>query len=284
MFKIAVLSGKGGTGKTLVSTNLANVIANSRRVHLLDCDVEEPNSHLFFDVEYFDEFVVNILLPVVNQDECNHCRKCTEACEFGAIMASPTKTVVFEALCHGCGLCTMVCPTKAISEVDKTIGIVKKGRVGDSNLAYSMGLLNIGEPSGVRIIRELKKQTSEKDEIIILDSPPGASCPVVETLRGADFAILVTESSPFGMHDLLIALDVVRDMKIPVGVIINRYDERFTEMEKELKDKQIPVLMKIPFDKQIAKIYSEGQLFTEYISQWYTEFERLANLLTEGKL
>ncbi len=279
--KIAVLSGKGGTGKTLVSTNLSNVLSKKYITQLLDCDVEEPNSHIFFDVKYDTEKTVEMLLPVVDNTACIRCGECAKACQFGAISSFKTGTIVFESLCHGCGLCAMVCPVNAISEKPKSMGKIKYGKIKD-NFYFGMGLLNIGEPSGVKVIRELKSGMKKNAEITILDSPPGASCPVVETLRKMDYAILVTESTPFGLHDLKVALRVIEDMKIPCGVVINRYDPFFKEMEEYLQFKHIPVLMKIPFDREIAIHYSKGELFTEFMPKYKKEFEFMFEKIKEA--
>lgn len=278
--KIAVLSGKGGTGKTLVSTNLSNVLSEKYVTQLLDCDVEEPNSHIFFNVEYDTEKTVEMLLPVVDNTSCIRCGECAKACQFGAISSFKTGTIVFESLCHGCGLCAMVCPVNAISEKPKPMGKIQYGKI-DDNFYFGMGLLNIGEPSGVKVIRELKSGMKNA-EVTILDSPPGASCPVVETLRKMDYAILVTESTPFGLHDLKVALRVVEDMKIPCGVVINRYDPFFKETEEYLKFKHIPVLMKIPFDREIAVHYSKGELFTEFMPKYKKEFEFMFEKIKEA--
>ena len=272
--KIAVLSGKGGTGKTLVSTNLAYTASKKNKVQLLDCDVEEPNSHIFFNIYYDKEKTVEMLLPVVDNTSCIRCGKCAEACQFGAISSFATGTMIFESLCHGCGLCAKVCPVNCISEKPKSMGIVKFGKT-EEKIDFGMGLLNIGEPSGVRVIRELKKEIKDDADVVILDSPPGASCPVVETLRKTDFAIMVTESTPFGLHDLKIAMKVAEDMGIPHGVIINRYDSGFKEIEEYLEFKHIPILMKIPFDKNIALHYSKGELITKTIKGYEAKFNEM---------
>ncbi len=271
--KIAVLSGKGGTGKTTVATNLAYALSEKMRVQLLDADVEEPNDHLFFDVDFHHEETVEILIPVVDKDKCILCGVCARECQFGAINVFQNGIFVFENLCHGCGVCKMVCPVDAITERPKVIGYVKIGRA--DGMGFGMGLMNIGEPSGVRIIRQLKKHVDENADVVVIDSPPGTSCPVVESLRGADFAILVTESSPFGLHDLKLAISMVREMKIPMGVVINRYDPSFEDLEVYLEEENIPVLMRIPFDPKIAKLYSSGTIFSRKLKDWREKFLKL---------
>lgn len=275
---IAVLSGKGGTGKTTIATNLAWTLSRATPVQLLDADVEEPNSHLFFEVKFEYEEQVLLLLPKVNKDKCTLCGECARVCQFGAISVFKTGVMVFDSLCHGCGACSIICPTKAIYEVPKEIGVVKLGKV-DENLSFGMGLLNIGEPSGVRVIRQLKKHI-DGSRITIIDAPPGTSCPVVETLRGADFALMVTEATPFGLHDLRLAVDVVKEMKIPMGIIVNRASDDYTEVEKFAKEKDIPVLERIPFDRDIAECYSRGLLFTKEDPEWFIRFEKLFDNIT----
>jgi MinD superfamily P-loop ATPase len=268
---INVLSGKGGTGKTTVSTNLAYVLHEEcRDVQLLDADVEEPNTHIFFDVEFQEEKNVDILLPVVDKEKCTLCGECGKVCQFGAIVVFPTTVMVFDYLCHGCGACSMVCPENAISERPKSIGKISFGFTKEG-IKYGMGLLNIGEPSGVRIIRELKKNMKDA-EITVIDSPPGTSCPVVESLRRSDFAILVTESTPFGLHDLKMAMRVVKEMGIKMGVVVNRYDPDFKELEDYLQKENVPILMKIPFDQRIAELYSKGEIFSKHLQEWREKF------------
>lgn len=269
--KIAIASGKGGTGKTTIATNLSWIISRKRPVQLLDTDVEEPNSHLFFSVKYELQQNVEILLPRVDKKECTLSGECAKACQFGAISVFKTGVMVFDNLCHGCGACSIACPTNAIYEIPKQIGVVKIGKI-DQKLAFGTGILNIGEPSGVKIIRELKKFIDDTKTVII-DAPPGTSCPVVETLRDVDYAIMVTESTPFGLHDLKLAVDVVNEMKIPVGIIINMASEDYKEIEHLAHKKNIPILEKIPFDREIARAYSEGILFTKENKEWTERFE-----------
>ncbi len=271
--KIAVLSGKGGTGKTTISTNLAWVLSEEMPIQLVDMDTEEPNSHIFFNVNFTGEESTDLLIPEVDNEKCTKCGKCAEVCQFGAITVFKTGVLVFDGLCHGCGACSIVCPENVITEVPKSIGKIKWGRI-NNNLSFAMGLLNIGEMSGVPIIRHLKKHI-DNSKTVILDSPPGVSCPVVETLRGADFAILVTEATPLGFHDLLLAVDVVREMNIPLGVVINRASDDYDQVEKYVDVENIPLLAKIPYDKKIAEKYSRGELFVKDDDNWFKEVRNI---------
>ncbi|MCD6545446.1 MAG: ATP-binding protein [Thermotogae bacterium] len=268
---ITILSGKGGTGKTTVSTNLAKVLSENLKVQLLDADVEEPNDHIFFNAGFSQTESVNILLPVVDESRCIQCGECAKVCQFGAIALFSTGVKVFETLCHGCGACSIACPVDAISEKPKEIGKVKIGTV-NATMNFGMGILNIGEPSGVRIIRQLKKHIDRKVDVVLIDSSPGTSCPVVESLREADFAILVTEPTTFGLHDLKLATDLVKEMNIPAGIVINRDNEEVTIIDDFAKEADIPIILRIPFDREIATLYSRGELFVEHLPKWKKRF------------
>ncbi len=269
--KIAIISGKGGTGKTTISTNLAYVLSLKHKVMLIDADVEEPNSHLFFNIKFEREISVNLKKPVIDMKKCTLCRKCVEVCQFGALIAFPKSIFVYENLCKGCGACKLICPTKAISERSTELGIIKIGSISE-NLKYAMGLLNIGELSGVKIIRELKNNIPSDIEITIIDAPPGASCPVVEALVDTDFAILVTEPTPFGLSDLKMAVSIIEEMKIPSGIIVNRYTKGSDIIHNFAKEKNIPIISTIFFDREIAKYYSKGEIFSKHIDKWQNEF------------
>ncbi|MFX0094193.1 MAG: ATP-binding protein [Candidatus Hodarchaeota archaeon] len=268
--KIAIASGKGGTGKTTVATNLA---INLDQAQLLDCDVEEPNSYLFLqglELKKIDE--VSIQVPLIDENKCDFCRKCAEFCEYNALAVVPSKVLFFPELCKGCGGCSLICPQEAISEGKKTIGIIEAGQLNGLNLFH--GILNLGEPLATPIIKTLKKK-ADSSRTLILDSPPGTACPMIETVRDADYCILVTEPTPFGLHDLKIAVKVVQTLKIPHGIIINRDGIGDDRIEEYCQEESIPILMKIPNDRKIAHFYSKGIPFSQEMPEWKEKFREL---------
>ena len=220
VMQIAIASGKGGTGKTTVATNLAYVASrNGQSVAYLDCDVEEPNGHIFLKPEITDRKPVGSLIPQVDAEKCTLCGECGEICQYSAIVRVGEKVLVYPELCHGCGGCSLVCPADAITEVSREIGVLETGRAGA--IQFAQGLLNVGEAMSPPVIRAVKSTAFQAD-LTIVDAPPGTSCPVIEAVRGADFVILVTEPTPFGFHDLKLAVEMVRVLKLPFGVVINR--------------------------------------------------------------
>ena len=266
---VAVASGKGGTGKTSVAVNMALSIRN---VQFLDCDVEEPNAHLLLHPEISREEPVYLPVPVINEELCDHCGKCAEFCSNNAIFVSPKKVLVFPELCYSCGGCAIVCPRKAISEEQRGIGTLKLGSSGDLELVY--GELNVGEPIAVPVIREVKRQ-AESDKTVILDSPPGTSCPVIETIKGSDFCVLVTEPTPFGLHDLKITVEVLRGMGVPFGVVVNRAGLGDKKVYEYCKETNIPILLEIPYQRKIAELYSRGIPFSLEMPEWKPKFQKL---------
>lgn len=263
---VAVASGKGGTGKTTLAVSLAKVLAE-RQVEedvaplsslLLDCDVEAPNAHLFLDLDLSANEPVNVLVPSIDPDRCALCGDCVEACRFNALAILGQEVAVFPELCHGCGSCAHVCQVRAITEVPREVGILEKGEM--SRLGLARGVLNVGEAMAVPVIRHLKGWEAPGPSVhTVLDAPPGTSCPVVETISGADFVLLVTEPTPFGLHDLELAVAVVRELDLPFGVVINR-DGIGTNDVEEFCDRQgIPVLLKIPFHREIAEGIAKGE-------------------------
>jgi MinD superfamily P-loop ATPase len=266
---VSVASGKGGTGKTSVAVNMALSLGN---IQFLDCDVEEPNAHLLLHPKLRKTEPVRSLVPLVNEELCDHCGECSKFCQYNAIFTSPTKALVFPDLCHSCGGCALVCPKKAITWEEHRIGILKFGSVGDLALVY--GELEIGKPMAVPVIKAVKKQI-KRGKSVILDSPPGASCPFVETVRGSDFCVLVTEPTPFGLHDLKIAVQVLRNMAIPFGVVINRAGVGDKKVYDYCKEETIRILMEIPYQRKIAELYSRGVPFSIEMPEWTERFQTL---------
>ncbi|HOZ54461.1 MAG TPA: (4Fe-4S)-binding protein [Clostridia bacterium] len=249
---IVVLSGKGGTGKTLASTNLAKYM----NANYIDGDVEEPNGFIFLKPIIKEMIEVIVKIPSIDKDKCKKCFKCAEFCRFNALAKTNDKVLVFDKLCHSCEGCKIVCEFGAIEYIDKKVGIIEKGKSND--IKCSRGLLNIGEPMAVPVIKELLKNLDE--EINIIDSSPGTSCNVVNILEHADIAILVTEPTNFGLHDLDRAVKLIRKFNIPFGVVINRVTEKENIISKYCIENKIEILMQIDYDREIAIMYSKGEL------------------------
>ncbi|HGJ66146.1 TPA: (4Fe-4S)-binding protein [bacterium] len=280
---ISVASGKGGTGKTTVAVNLALSIKN---VQFLDCDVEEPNAYLFLKPKMHSIKIATIPIPQVDESLCNYCGKCREICAYNAIAVfsgednKKGSVLIFPHLCHGCGGCKLFCPQNAISEVDKEIGVIEAGISWDIQFVH--GKLNIGEIMSPPLIRQVK-QYIYRSRNVIIDAPPGTSCPVIGSVKGSDFCILVTEPTPFGLHDLVLAVEVIEKMKIPFGVVINRSDIGDEGVDNFCRSKNIPILMRIPFDKDIAFLYSNGIPFVtekkEYLQKFADMFGAIQALI-----
>lgn len=277
--RIAIASGKGGTGKTTVAVNLALSLENAQ---LLDCDVEEPNCNLFLNRVLEKVRDVEIRVPVIFNDKCNLCKKCADICQFNALVALPKGIMLFPRLCHGCGACSLVCQQGAISEESRAIGIVERSLSQAFGTELYQGLLNIGEPMASPIIHALKENIDET-KITIIDSPAGTSCPVISSITGADYCVLVTEPTPFGLHDLLLAVELVKELQIPHGVIINRHDIGDDSVEKYCSENNIPVLMKIPYEMKIAELYSQGIPFALRIPHWKDRFMDMFRQLQIGR-
>lgn len=274
---VSVASGKGGTGKTTVSTSLALSLGD---VQFLDCDVEEPNAHIFLKPDIKERISVGIPVPEVDDSKCTYCGKCAEICEFNAIVVIKKKVLFFPELCHGCGGCSYICPENAIKEVEREIGLIEKGDAG--RIHFSHGILNVGEPMAPPLIKQVKRQINNNKDAII-DASPGTSCPVVETVKDSDFCLLVTEPTPFGLNDLKLAVDMLKKLGIPSGVVINCADIGDDEVNKYCESERIPILMTIPWDRRIAEAYSKGiplieamPEFKDRFSQMYGEIERLS--------
>jgi MinD superfamily P-loop ATPase len=266
---VSIASGKGGTGKTSVAVNMALSVGN---VQLLDCDVEEPNAHLLLHPEINKKEPVYTLIPKVDRKLCNTCGECTKFCHFNAIFVAPEKILVFPELCHSCGGCALVCPRKAITWEKHRIGSLNFGSVGDLALVY--GELEVSKPLAVPVIKAVKKQIKEAENVI-LDSPPGTSCPFVETVRGSDFCVLVTEPTPFGLHDLKIAVEVLRRVEVPFGVVVNRAGIGDKNLYHYCRKENIRILLEIPYHRRIAELYSKGVPFSLEMPEWEEKFQTL---------
>jgi MinD superfamily P-loop ATPase len=278
--RIAIASGKGGTGKTTVATNLAKMAArNGVSVAYLDCDVEEPNGHLFLRPEVTDSRQVDRLIPVVDAETCIHCGKCGEICQYSAIVSMKEKVLVFPELCHSCGGCMLVCPVDAIHEEPRPIG---KMETGDAEgIAFVHGLLDIGQAMSPPVIRAVRAAEPEAD-IVILDAPPGTSCPVIESVRGSDFVLLVTEPTPFGLNDLKLAVEMIRALALPFAVAINRAGTGDRETHVYCEQSRIPILAEIPDDRRIAEAYSTGQLACEACQEYQSLFSDLLSAIEKS--
>ncbi len=271
---ISVASGKGGTGKTTVAVNLAlSISSHHEDAIFLDCDVEEPNAHIFLKPFVEEETAVEIPVPQVDEKECTYCGECARICRYNAILALKDKIVIFPDLCHGCGGCTLLCPAKAISESGRVVGRIKKG--WSDSIKFANGILSTGEVLSPAVIREVKR-CSEESGVNIIDSPPGTSCPFVEAIRKSDFCLLVTEPTPFGINDLKIALQVVRELKIPSGVVLNKSSDEYDgDVERFCREETVKILMKIPWDREIARSYSLGVPLVADDEMWRKKFYEL---------
>lgn len=276
---IAIASGKGGTGKTTVSTNLALLLAElGEAVTYLDCDVEEPNGHLFLKPDLPYQFPSVIPVPHIDESTCIACGACVKFCAYNALVRLGKLLMVFPELCHGCGGCTLICPQHAITEVEREIGIVEQGTSG--SIGFVHGRLTIGEAMSPPLIRDVLKRRSES-QINIIDAPPGTSCPVIASLRGADFIVLVTEPTPFGLNDLGLALAMVRELAIPHGVVINRAEATNHDALDFCRENQVTVLAEIPDDRSVAAAYSRGSMVLDVSPVVRRSFETLWNAIRE---
>lgn len=274
--RLVVASGKGGTGKTTVAVNLA---LSGPGALLLDCDVEEPDGHLFVGTE--GELVEDVTLPVarVDKSRCTLCGDCARACQYNAIAVLPEHVMVFDQLCHGCGACSIVCPEDAIFEEARRIGELRRGNGGSVDMMW--GVLDVGEAMATPVIRRLKEVAGD-DGFQVLDAPPGTACPVVETIRGADYCVLVTEPTPFGRYDLSLAVELLEELQVPCGIIVNRDRDDGGALDSYLREQGLEVLMRIPDSLDIARLYAQGIPFTEVMPRWRQRFRQLFENLSKG--
>ena len=267
---ISIASGKGGTGKTTVATNLALSLESD--VQILDCDVEEPNCHLFIQPVIEEVKTITTPVPEVDEKKCTLCGKCAEICQFKAIIVIGETVLPFHELCHSCGGCVEVCPEKAITETGRELGVIERGH--KNGLEFIHGILRVGEAMSPPLIRKVREYT-RPGTLTIIDAPPGTSCPVIASMKGADFVLLVTEPTPFGLYDLKLAVEAVKILGIPCGLVINRADMGDDRVKTYAEEEDIPVLMEIPFDRGIAEVYSRGEMVVEVMPEWKQKFTRL---------
>jgi len=267
---VSVASGKGGTGKTTVAVNLALSIRGS--VRLLDCDVEEPNCHIFLRPDIQSAETVGVPVPLVDKRKCTACGECAEICQYNAIAVLKTGVLIFAEFCHGCGGCALICPEGAISEISREIGVVERGCAG--SIEFTNGRLRVGEAMSPPLVRAVKKHVKNSG-ITIIDCPPGTSCPVIAAIKDSDYVILVSEPTPFGLHDLILAVQTVRQMGIPFGVVLNRADIGDRRVHEYCASENIPILLELRDDRRVAEAYSRGQAAIEALPELRTQFEQL---------
>jgi MinD superfamily P-loop ATPase len=280
-FIIAIASGKGGTGKTSIATNLARIACGpGQEVQYLDCDVEEPNGHIFLKPQTTYRRRITVDIPQVELQKCTACGKCGEICQYSAIVCIKEHILTFEQLCHSCGGCGRVCPAGAIKTKPLEVGEIESGKAGD--IDFISGKLRIGYVRTPSVIKEVKKCIKERC-LVIIDVPPGTSCPVVEAVKGTDFVLLVTEPTPFGLNDLKLAVELVREMDLPFAVVINRYGIGDNEVEKYCEAEKIDIVMKLPDDRRIAEAYSSGRMIVDELPQYKSYFSGVYEYLDRAK-
>jgi len=267
---ISVASGKGGTGKTTVATNLA--VSLETGVQLLDCDVEEPNAHLFVSPVIEQSETVFTAVPEIDKDKCTLCRKCSDICRFKVIAIAGKTLLTFPELCHSCGGCVAVCPEGAITEVGRELGLIEQGTFDAGDFVH--GRMRIGEAMSPPLIKKVRERV-KPGKINIIDAPPGTSCPVIAAMKDTDFVLMVTEPTPFGLHDLKLAVEAVKLLGIPHGLVINRSDLGNDDVRQYARTENLPILMEIPFDRAIAETYSRGRLVVAAMPAWKGKFQEL---------
>ncbi|MBE3584652.1 MAG: ATP-binding protein [Thermoanaerobacter sp.] len=276
---VAVASGKGGTGKTTLASSLALVAAEKGKVMFLDCDVEEPNGHIMLKPRWEKKEAVRVPVPEINQEKCTFCGRCAEICAFHALVVLPQEVLLFPTMCHGCGGCWHLCPAGAISPGWREIGLVEEG--SSEGIGFVRGRLNVGEAISPPLI-EAVKERCRPGELNILDAPPGTSCPVIRTVKGADFCLLVTEPTPFGLHDLELACEMVASLGVPCGVVVNRSDGDDRLIRQFCQQNNLPLLLQLPHDREVARGYARGIPAVKVRPEWKEYFAALLSFIEEG--
>jgi MinD superfamily P-loop ATPase len=272
---IAVASGKGGTGKTTVATSLALTLALDSPVLFLDCDVEAPNAHLLLKPSFTRRKDAALLLPAIDESRCDQCGTCAEVCQYHALAVTGQRVLVFPEMCHGCGSCALNCGQKAIREVPHSLGTLERGNTLEG-IQFARGTLHVGQSWTIPIIRQLKDWLPVRsNETVIIDAPPGTSCPVAESVRNADYVLLVTEPTPFGLHDLKLAYELVRELGLPAAVIINRDGIGDQGVDDFCTQAGLPVLLRIPMDREIAAGIAQGIPLVTLKPEYRPLFEQL---------
>lgn len=277
---IAVASGKGGTGKTTIATNLAVALhSEGHEVQYADCDVEAPNGHIFMKPRITETIAVTMPAPRLDPEKCTHCEQCGEVCQFSAVVCIKDKVLFFRDLCHGCGACALICPTGAITEEPRDVGVVEIGECDGPTFIH--GRLKIGEPLSPKVIAAIRERL-RPDGIVVIDAPPGATCPTIEAINHTDHIVLVAEPTPFGLHDLKIACEVTRTLGIPFSIAVNRADIGDDRVIRFAEEKGVPIVLEMPHDRRVAEAYSGGELIVkalpEYRETFLGMFEKIAGV------
>jgi len=272
--QIAIASGKGGTGKTTIATSLA--LSSDSPAQYLDCDVEEPNGHIFLKPQFNCSEICTVTIPRLDEEKCTACGKCRDICNYNAIVQFGTTVMTFPELCHSCLGCFRVCEDDALIAATREIGVLESGTA--SGIEFVHGRVRVGEAMGVSLLKAVKAK-ADRDRLTIIDAPPGTSCPFVETISDVDYVILVTEPTPFGLYDLRLAAQVLKNLEIPGGIIINRADLGDDRVQKFCQEEGLPVLMEIPFDRKIAEGYARGNNLIETVPELRAGFTEMLTVL-----
>jgi len=273
---LSIASGKGGTGKTTVAVNMALSVSENQNLQFLDCDVEGPNAHFFIKAALDKEKIAYLPCPEIDENKCTFCGRCAEICAYNALAVLKESVLTFPELCHGCGACRLFCPENAIKENGRRIGVIRKGPAG--NILFITGKLDIGQAMSPPLIRQIKKMIDHQQDVI-LDVPPGTSCPMVEAVKGSDHTLLVTEPTPFGLNDLKLSVDTLKQMEIPFSVVLNRSRSANSIIHEYCRKEKIPLVLEIPLDRKIAEAYSKGETLISIDPSYKTKFLALFNSL-----